>query len=56
LEIEVTSAALIDDRVKSDVSVLSLIVEPAFGLAAEPTDCLKLKPNPPPAVLLVLGA
>ncbi len=56
LEIEVTSAAPIDERVKSDASVLSSIFDPAFGLLALPTDCLKLKPNPPPAVLLVVGA
>ena len=32
------------------------VVEPAFGLLAVPTPCLKLKPNPPPAVLLVVGS
>src|ERR1700761_1237360 len=55
LEIAVTSEALIEERVRSEVSVLSLILLPAAGRLAVPLSCRKQKPTPPPPAAPAVG-
>src|SRR5690242_10149849 len=57
LETVATAVELIDESVKSVVSVFWLILEPAAGRLFVPTFCRKLKPKPPlPPLPLAAGA
>ena len=55
LEIVVTFEELIEESVRSCVSVLSLILLPAAGRLLVPVFCRKLNPNPPLPAAPVVG-